>query len=188
MISHEFKCIFIHIPKTAGSSIEQKLKLFDTLEWGLQDHRTIMELEPELKRYRNYFKFSVVRNPWSRAFSWYNNVLRDERHRIANKIPYNISFKDYLITYENEWALMPQLNWLKNSKGKIPIDFICRFENLKDDFSFVCNQLGIKDKSLPTLLKFNYSNYRLSYDEELIDLVSKRYKEEIEYFQFEFNK
>jgi hypothetical protein len=49
MISHEYKCIFVHIPKTAGSSIEQKLGWFDELKWGVQDHRTIREIEPKPK-------------------------------------------------------------------------------------------------------------------------------------------
>lgn len=46
MISHEHRCIFIHIPKTAGSSIERKLGHFQEVRANVQDHRTMREFEP----------------------------------------------------------------------------------------------------------------------------------------------
>src|SRR5262245_33375943 len=110
MISHKHKCIFVHIPKTAGTSIEKKLEFFDELTPGAQDHTPIAEIEPlnwrhlvlssrtrlrlvyrnvrrrlrnafrvdaprvTRRQYRSYFKFTFVRNTWSRVFSWYRNV------------------------------------------------------------------------------------------------------------------
>ena len=220
MISHEYKCIFVHIPKTAGSSIEQKLGWFDKLEWGVQDHRTIREIEPKPKtdiyydifhhlcnlkpgkayneisvlknqplshrQYKNYFKFSFVRNPWSRVFSWYKNVMRDERQRLSKGISAEISFKDFMLNYGEHWALKSQFHWLENSKGEIPFDFIGRYEDLNEDFGFVCDQLGIKDKTLPELLKANNPKYSLAFDSDLIDIVHKRYDKEIDYFRYKF--
>jgi hypothetical protein len=46
MISDQYKCIFIHIPKTAGTSNEKKLGHFQELKRGVQDHRAISEIEP----------------------------------------------------------------------------------------------------------------------------------------------
>ena len=50
MISHKHKAIFVHIPKTAGSSIEKKLGLFEHLERHVQDHRPFKEYELMSKR------------------------------------------------------------------------------------------------------------------------------------------
>ena len=46
MISHEHKCIFIHIPKCAGTSIESALgHLNNYTGINRQDHRTIRMIE-----------------------------------------------------------------------------------------------------------------------------------------------
>lgn len=50
MISHQLRCIFIHIPKTGGTSIEQKLGHFQRYARRVQDHRTVREIEPESAR------------------------------------------------------------------------------------------------------------------------------------------
>jgi hypothetical protein len=46
MVSHRHRFIFIHIPKTAGTSIEKKFGHFEELDYGVQDHRPISALEP----------------------------------------------------------------------------------------------------------------------------------------------
>ena len=85
----------------------------------MQDHRTIRQIEPEAeavgaldkvrawlggaeeptdpqtvtpRQYQSYFKFTFVRNPWARAFSWYRNVMDDERHQAKHGVPADCSF------------------------------------------------------------------------------------------------
>lgn len=227
MISHEFRCIFIHIPKAAGTSIEKKLGHFQTVQRGVQDHRTIRQLQPVTVRdlfyknkrdtshfshhallktfvrqqirkesplshqqYHNYYKFTFVRNPWSRAYSWYKNVIRDPIHQVEQSVSKDCSFKEFLINHSEQWALRPQLHWIVDSQGNLPYNFIGRFEQLANDFDKVGQDLGLQETTLPKLIssankKRHYSEF---YDEFTKNLVADRYAEEIELFNFQFGE
>jgi len=189
MISHTYQCIFVHIPKTAGTSIEKKLELFQQLERGVQDHRTIQEIQkfiPE-SQFRSYFKFSFVRNPWARVFSWYQNVMRDPNHQKALGILSGCSFRQFAEygLFKN-WALRPQTYWIQDKEGCISMDFVGRFERLEQDFAQVCDVLKIKDRTLPKLLHSAENNYAAHYDEKTRDIVANRYREEIQAFNYQF--
>ncbi len=219
MISNEHRCIFIHIPKTAGTSIEKKLGLFEEVDRDVQDHRTFRELEPFsithlasifqpadpyfLKRIRNnlrrdpaptrrdygeFFKFSFVRNPWARAFSWYRNVMRDDYHLKTLGLNKDCSLNRFLLESPNQWALRPQMHWLKDSKGGISLDFVGKFETLSEDFQFVAKKIGLDDWELPHLIVGDSKSYTQAFDAEARDLVATKYAEEIELFKYRFGE
>ena len=67
MISHQYKCIFIHIPKTGGTSIENVLSQDKSKG---SDHRLLHEYS-NCSDFDSYFKFAVVRNTYDRIWSIY---------------------------------------------------------------------------------------------------------------------
>jgi hypothetical protein len=79
----------------------------------------------------------------------------------------------------------PQVAWLTNSEGELIVDKVCKFENINDDFMEVCKILGI-DEELPWHNKTNHNHYKKYYNENLIDVVSRIYKKDIEMFGYEF--
>lgn len=89
-ISHSLQAIFVHIPKTAGTSVEAALGMHgDKTDIGIRpyfnqradhehlyggnlQHMTAARLRTVLQddvRFERYFKFAVVRNPWERLVS-----------------------------------------------------------------------------------------------------------------------
>ncbi len=225
MISHTHRCIFIHIPKCAGTSIENALGHFDGHEGrGGQDHRGIRMLEQpfptplaftgkenieeSLRRikfpyksnpnprnkytvnkaqYDSYYKFTIVRNPWARAYSWYKNVLRDEIHQQRLGINMQeIDLIEFFRRFVGRGMLRPQTYWLKNFKGEIPMDYVGRFEHLAADFEEVCRRMGKEPIILPHKIKGSTGGYREKFDDASIDLIAKFYQEEIELFGYTF--
>ena len=71
MIFHRYRCLSVHIPKTGGNSINRVFGI------GWQDHKDLARYREE--RFRAYFKFAVVRNPWERLLSDYNYQGRKSR-------------------------------------------------------------------------------------------------------------
>ncbi len=191
-ISAQYKCIFVHIPKTGGTSIEHALGMYQLNgERGQQDHRTIAKIKEDLseEQFESYFKFSFVRNPWARVVSWYRNVMRDPLHQKELEIENpHLTFRDFLHHYHHSWALREQLYWLKDEKGQIPLNFIGRFEQLQQDFAIVCQKLNMQNKILPNLLASEPCEYVSFYDEKLRDAVASRYAEDIAYFNYKFGE
>ncbi len=224
MISHQFGCIFIHIPKCAGTSIESVLGHFDNFSGrGGQDHRTIRMIEEPVinpyicaskenclewlrriryhyrrqpnprnrlmvtkAQYRSYFKFAFVRNPWARAYSWYKNVIGDERHRQGYGIQVSTPFDSFLQRFAGRGMLSPQTHWITGFDGSIPLNYIGRFESLKKDFYEICRLLGISPLVLPHKVKGTDDDYRKHYDKASVELVSRVYRRDVETFGYSF--
>jgi hypothetical protein len=144
----QFECIFIHVPKCAGSSVA--MSMFGEFPTG---HLPLYWYEKQFKsRYEEYFKFGFVRDPLHRALSAYRYLLQDPqpRDRAAFELVSRYSSFD---TFVEGWLhadnickqihFAPQHHFLQNSMGQIAVDFIGRQEHLETDFAALCEQLGV---------------------------------------------
>ena len=76
MLSHKYKCIFIHIPKCAGTTVEQYFARPGITGagayfcWPVGPTR-MKRLARAINLYPDYFTFTFVRNPFDRFISYY---------------------------------------------------------------------------------------------------------------------
>jgi hypothetical protein len=163
MISHHHKCIFIHIPKCAGQSIESAFLQDVGLNWRtraplLLRYNDVPEVGPprlahlravDYLRYKylseelfqSYFKFTVVRNPYSRAVSLY--------HYLNQSVSFSEFAKNilpYQLWYTTFWFVRPQTDFILDDRESIVVDKIGHVESLESDIEFIRHQTGLRSE------------------------------------------
>jgi len=203
MILDKINALFIHIPRCAGTSMEWSLKKYtsyrivkinpDTLRVH-ERHTRALDIRKKIgrKKFKRYFKFSFIRNPWERLVSLYNmrTKLRTDYLRVsmARKGKRRRTKRYNLLTFHEflKFATIESMCWhIMNNNSEILVDFIGRFENVEVDFRKVCNHLGLKS-DLCHMQRFNYPHYRVFYDQKSKNLAYKRFKKDIKTFSYEF--
>ena len=186
MISHRHRFIFIHINKTGGSSIVKSLGV-------RSDHpRAVRALEYSQKKvWKRYFKFAFVRNPWDKECSDYHYHSR-LAHKMTNRK--HLSFEEYLKLPEfhpqhrDYFWHTNQIDWLRSLNHEVELDFIGRFENLQEDFDFVCDKIGRPSQKLPHKNSSRHNGYTEYYTDETRDIVARLYAKDIEHFGYRFGE
>jgi hypothetical protein len=159
VVCHYRKIIFIHIPKTAGSSIEhllsdgEKYKLdFIGVRNGRSTHHYMgIELNIILKDlYKEYYKFSFVRNPYDRLISEYfwcrlNNVGHQFNKTFDEFLDYveNVfKNKNFFKPIEND-HFIPQYSFLFFN-NKLLVNNIFKYEDIQTAIPLIKKRLKIK--------------------------------------------
>ena len=185
MISHKYKFIFVHVPKTGGISILKALG-------GMAKRH--MPLSHYAKNNNDYFKFTFVRNPWCRLVSCYHYFKKYGRkigHDKSTGIIVNkyINFKEFCQNIDDVIAnvkaphFRQMYSWIDST-----IDFIGKTENLQEDFNTICDKIGIPQQELPHINKTKHKHYTEYYDDETRQIVAEKYAKDIEYFGYEFGE
>ena len=155
------KLIFIHVPKTAGTSLERFLGLFNKLQNGYgvvngkaQQHLTLRQYQSKFgSTFNDYFVFTVVRHPYLRFMSDYNMLKRILRISSVEKflelVTRVVREKSYHknLYYDH---FMPQVDYLQNQNDTLDsVHHIGRFENLQ-------KSINILKAKFPHLSKKNF--------------------------------
>lgn len=190
----QYKCIFIHIPKAAGTSVTQAL-------FGpISRHVPYFEYEQaNPRKFREYFKFTFVRNPWDRLLSAYIFLKKgglnqmDKAWAEANIARYD-TFEQFVTQWVNEeniWSwvhFMPQHYFICDGELNLKMDFVGRFETLARDFPHVQQQLGLAATPLPHINQTSgRDSYLDHYSDQVIDIVARVYRDDIRLFSYDFN-
>ena len=198
-ISIKHQCIFIHIPKNGGTSVCKALELNKSLHYTYKYYQDRFPDEWE-----SYFKFCIVRNPWSRLVSsyeyaklktshWHNNVnpTKKKPPHMDYELVSRMTFKEVvelMHKHKNRdgWlpilrhpGWIPQVNWILDNSGTLTLDKIYKIEDLKE----------LKDHFNVKLPKINITkkvDYRSYYDDETLEMVNDIYEKDITFLDYKF--
>ena len=129
----------------------------------------------------NYKIYVTIRNPFDRLVSFYfsphRGDVRYERDDFAQFIG-NIASLEEFISLKKE-SLFARKKILWNVK-------FLRFENLNEDFFRLTSELNLKGINLPHRNKSKRKEYKLYYDDELIEMVRMIFKFEMSFGDYSF--
>lgn len=114
MISHKYRTIFLHVPKTGGTTIENCLRSLDpNIPDQIPRKRGFTKI---LNDYKDYYVFTFVRNPYDRlisAWRWGEQMFKKHKDDLPffNKIK-SVSFPEYVrMITDDEYRYDNILNW-----------------------------------------------------------------------------
>lgn len=189
--------LFLHIPRTGGSIIENKLKKIYNIDLfggdetiGLSEqHFTANEIMRRQINIHKLFSFTFVRNPFDRILSTYLNGIMNHtksfddyidtiKNVVENKLYYTIVSIDSsdLSHYK------PQFELLEN----LTPDFIGRFENYENDIKILSNMHPKLNCLCEVNIKKRNVDYKKYYNERNRKIIEELYKDDLKTFNYEF--
>jgi Sulfotransferase family len=201
MISISHNWLFIHIPRTGGNSVQSVLvrysedKLTSSVfqdgidRFGVQGwytgnkHFRLQDYADAVPpdTFSKLLKFTVVRNPWARAISWFFTPLK---WISAGRQP-----RWSAAEFRRDIEHMPSVaSMLKINGIPAPLDMLLRFETLETDFAVLTARLGIETgATLPHKNKgYSPENWQHYYfmSPDLVDFVAERFAEDIQMLDY----
>jgi chondroitin 4-sulfotransferase 11 len=196
VISDRSRCIFVHIQKTGGASIEARLRDgdagIDASQHQGRRHLFAHAVRPIAgpERWSGYFKFAFVRNPWDRLVSWYHMCMQVPAPNafalyVRQHAPTFEAFVTRATTGPGERTTHNQLDYITDEHGAPMLDFIGRYERLEEDFSRIADRLALSP-ALPHANRSHHEDYRQYYSQATRQIVAERYARDIRHFGYEF--
>lgn len=210
LYSQRKKFLFIHIPKTAGTSIRQVLQpycghsgLFNYLGRRLEfypelcfctgltkrrtfnPHTTYMEVAKLIptRELDKIYKFCFCRNPLDRMVSFYHHVLAKPQHHQHNLLMSYGSF-DAMLKNLDVVREPLQCSYVVDAAEESKMDFVGRFEQIEADFRQVCGKLDIP-YNLPVKNTTKHADYREAYSSTNWRRVVDYYERDFDMFGYE---
>lgn len=193
------RCLFIHVPKAAGTSVAHALFNDKSRHIALSRYFAFDSDAAD-----SFFKFAFVRNPWDRLHSAYHYLARrigadprfpDHRwathylgssgdfpgfvQRMARDRAYRAAVRRYI-------HFRDQADWLSVRGKGMPMDFIGRYESLEADFASACARIGIQCALPHDRARTDGTKYTERYTPESIDFVGSLYARDVRLFDYEF--
>ncbi len=212
IISRGHAYVFVHIPKTGGTSMALALEaraMADDILIGdtpkaqrrkgrlktlrprgrLWKHSTLADIDGILspQSLEQMFVFTLVRNPWDRMVSYYH-WLQDQSFdhpavTLAHDLPFD-AFLAHPVTGAS-FRNAPYVSYVTDVTGTERCALYLRLEHLDQDLAPLASHLGFTP-ALPHVNQSNRGSYRDHYTQETKELVAQFCAADITRFGYTF--
>tara|TARA_R110000751_G_scaffold112784_3_gene211859 strand:- start:7534 stop:8226 length:693 start_codon:yes stop_codon:yes gene_type:complete len=185
---HTFKPFkFIHIPKTAGTAINQSA----LIERENTDRRSYGHIRAhEIKNIKNFYTFCLIRNPYDKVYSSWNfynsgNGKRDSKLAMQRFYP---TFEEFVLDYPNSknidyWHFQrTQKEYITDNNGKVIIDYVGNYYNIKNEWAIIQDnnpRFNGEHIPLPVKNRTNPEDYHPTANGEFKGTWTKKYTREM---------
>ena len=207
IVSHRHRFIFAAVPKTGTHAVRQALReqlgdedveqvgLFVHKRFPWADlaaiqhgHLSLRQVRPYLGEdaFNSYCKFAFVRNPFDRFVSYCAFMLRgnDAFQQQPREVMNHMLFRD---PPEHHILFQSQASLLVGEDGRTLLaDSIGHVEDIQGCYDAICARIGIPARALDRINGSRHADYRVYYDQTLIDGVAARYAQDLELFGYTF--
>lgn len=148
-------------------------------------------------KYSGFFRFTFVRNPWTRLYSCYLAKIRTKSNRNLRHLGLDQcrSFEDFALRVcdipdERADPHFASQSHLLSYRGKFLADEVYHFESYIEDWRRVRHrieaQAGIPLKEIPHYYRMSSEDYLHVYSDDLADRVGRRYRGDCERFGYTY--
>jgi hypothetical protein len=194
--------LFIHIPKTGGNAVQKILmpycddkvyrrgyKKGKLNDFEIENELGLGRKHEWLGSYDNnpqaligdlseYFKFTIVRNPWERMVSWYCWQYPSISQRLDKD-----HFRENILE-----AKHPSMRQYISLGTEVAMDYIIRYEHLESGTSSVCKKLNIPFNGLEVTNASQHPHYSRFYTPADAEFLGRKYRDDIEEWGYAFER
>lgn len=214
ILSSGRRFVFVHIPKTGGTSLALALEaraMRDDLMLGdtpkavkrrkrvqnlkangrLWKHSTLADIDGLVSDdvFKGLFAFTLVRNPWDRAVSYYHWLRAQSFDHPAVALAGKTSFCEF-VTHphtHSSFRAYPARSYMLRADGVEQCDAYIRIEKFGRDARPLFDHLGF-ELSLPTVnTSERDGDFRSYYNDEAAEAIAGSCTEDIKRFGYQFD-
>ena len=214
IISPGRKFIFVHIPKTGGTSVALALEdrahrddilIGDTPKASrrkgrltgltprgrLWKHSTLGDIDGivSAEDLDDMFVFTLVRNPWDRMVSYYHWLRAQRFSHPAVTLAQSVGFEAFVLSdlTRDTMRTAPYGHYVSDASGRERVDAFVRLEALEADLAPVWDHLGFTLEIPHANRSERPEDYRTAYTDETAEAVAQICAVDIARFGYHFS-